>query len=138
MRSPPKYLSCQYHLLTLPSGFAILRYRDLCPNNILIKKGCKDVKYLIKDGLVLSSKISNGFYKSHVLIEDDVILLGKEYFCPFDSKTGKMIKTNKTVGIHWFNASWRNKKINIQEKLLRPVKRIIGIENFEKIKKYIR
>ena len=73
MRSPPKYLSCQYHLLTLPSGFAILRYRDLCPNNILIKKGCKDVKYLIKDGLVLSSKISNGFYKSHVLIEDDVI-----------------------------------------------------------------
>ena len=31
------------------------------------------MKYLIKDGLVLSSKISNGFYKSHVLIEDDVI-----------------------------------------------------------------
>ena len=76
--------------------------------------------------------------KMNSFIEDDVILLGKEYFCPFDSKTGKMIKTNKTVGIHWFNASWRNKKINIQEKLLRPVKRIIGIENFEKIKKYIR
>lgn len=68
------------------------------------------------------------------VIEENIIILGKEYFCPFDSRTGKMSKTKNTIGIHWFNASWRSKKINLRERILRPLKRIIGVDTFNKMK----
>lgn len=68
-------------------------------------------------------------------LDDKCIFLGKEYFCPFNAVTGEMKKTKNTYGIHWFNASWRSKNINIREKLLRPIKRLIGEDNFNKIKR---
>lgn len=70
----------------------------------------------------------------NTIIDDNIMLLGSEYFCPFNSITGEMKKTKNTIGVHWFNASWRSKKINYREKILRPFKRIIGVENFNKIK----
>ena len=73
--------------------------------------------------------------KMNDYLEKQIILLGKEYFCPFNSKTGEMKKTKNTIGIHWFNASWRSKKINVREKILRPIKRIIGVEKFNKFKR---
>lgn len=69
--------------------------------------------------------------------EDNVIILSKDYFCPFDYQTGKMTKTINTIGIHWFNASWREKKVNIREKILRPIKRILGVDRFNEIKRWI-
>lgn len=68
-------------------------------------------------------------------LEDNSIILGKEYFCPFNAVTGEMKKTINTRGIHWFNASWRSKSINIREKILRPIKRLIGEDNFNKLKR---
>ena len=79
----------------------------------------------------IESKINN-------IIDDNIILLGREYFCPFDAQTGKMKKTKNTYGIHWYSASWRDGKINYREKILRPIKRIIGVENFDKIKRVIK
>ena len=73
--------------------------------------------------------------KINTVFGDNVILLGSEYFCPFDSKTGTMKKTENTIGIHWFDASWRSKKINMREKILRPIKRIIGVEKFDLLTK---
>lgn len=72
-------------------------------------------------------------YKNSVI--DNSIFLSKEFFCPFNATTGVMKKTTNTYGIHWYNASWRSKKINIREKMLRPIKRLIGIENFNKLKR---
>ena len=46
-----------------------------------------------------------------------------------------MKKTKNTYGIHWFNASWRSRNINFREKMLRPIKRLIGEENFKKLKR---
>lgn len=71
-------------------------------------------------------------YKNKII--DNVIFLDTEYFCPFNATTGVMKKTKNTYGIHWYNASWRSKKINIREKILRPIKRIIGVERFNKLK----
>lgn len=70
----------------------------------------------------------------NTVIDENIMLLGSEYFCPFNSITGEMKKTKNTIGVHWFNASWRSKKINYREKILRPFKRIIGVENFNKLK----
>lgn len=67
-------------------------------------------------------------------MDDNCIFLSKDYFCPFNAKTGEMKKTKNTYGIHWFNASWRSKGINIREKILRPIKRIIGVDRFNKLK----
>lgn len=77
-----------------------------------------------------------GHKLSHFInkIVNDSLILSKDYFCPYDSLTGIMQKTDNTIGIHWFNASWRNKKINLKKKLLRPIKRIIGIDRFNYIK----
>lgn len=68
-------------------------------------------------------------------LDNKSIFLSKEYFCPFNAITGEMRKTDNTFGIHWFNASWRSKNVNIREKLLRPIKRIIGEKNFNKLKR---
>lgn len=66
------------------------------------------------------------------------IILSRDFFCPFDFATGEMKKSTNTVGIHWFDASWRDSSINLREKMLRPVKRIIGKERFAAIKKFLK
>ena len=76
--------------------------------------------------------------KMNSFIDDNVILLGKEYLCPFDVHTGSMKKTKNTYGIHWYNASWRDNKTNIREKILRPIKRIIGYKNFDILKRMLK
>ena len=82
---------------------------------------------------LLSKKISDMIN----IYENDLLILSNDYFCPFNPLTGKMNKTSNTCGIHWFCGSWRKKSVNIQEKILRPFKRIIGLDNFYKIKKII-
>ena len=76
--------------------------------------------------------------KINIVLDGNVIFLGKEYLCPFDVHTGVMKKTNDTHGIHWYNASWRDRKLNIRERFLRPIKRLIGYNNFEKFKRMIK
>ncbi len=57
----------------------------------------------------------------------NMIIFSKEYFCPFNHITGELHLTDYTYAIHWFDASWRKNSINIREKMLRPIKRLIGI-----------
>ncbi len=37
---------------------------------------------------------------------DNMIILASEYLCPIDYNTGKIHKTQNTLGIHWYDASW--------------------------------
>ena len=69
---------------------------------------------------------------------DNNAFLSSEYFCPYNSATGLMKKTINTYGIHWYNASWRSRKINIQRNILRPIKRLMGVEKFNKLKNKIK
>ena len=66
-------------------------------------------------------------------LEMGIAILPRDYFCPFNPITGELKISNRTVGIHWYSASWRNKSINFREKMLRPVKRIMGTEKFNRI-----
>lgn len=75
--------------------------------------------------------------KSKLFVYKNNAILTPDYFCPYNPATGKINKTDNTYGIHWYNASWRSKKINMQRFLLRPIKRIIGEQRFLKIKQKI-
>lgn len=59
--------------------------------------------------------------------ESGFVVLPKDFFCPFNHITGQLSISDNTFGIHWFNASWRSKTINIREKLLRPIKRLLQL-----------
>lgn len=53
---------------------------------------------------------------------DNIQIYSWEYFCPIDFKTGKIEVTEKTIGIHWYDASWlsdSDKRINEIEKKIR-------------------
>lgn len=79
-----------------------------------------------------------------------------EYFSPIDYFTGIKTITDKTVSIHWFNASWQSEEIrNKHKKTTKAIKRknllhiiihipniflrqLIGNKNYEKLKNKIK
>lgn len=55
---------------------------------------------------------------------NDVLILGSDYFCPMDYHTGLITKTENTIGIHWYEASWfeiEDKEIHQMEMKIRQV-----------------
>ena len=97
---------------------------DLTPCPVRNTNSVKDVFDKVKD-------------RTSLFLIDNNAFLGMEFFCPYNPSTGVLNKTKNTYGIHWYNASWRSNRINIQRKLLRPIKRIIGEQRFLKIKQKI-
>ena len=67
----------------------------------------------------------------------DIHIYPAEYFNPYDSLTGKLTKTPNTYSIHWYDASWSDKSSKLL-KINRAIRRIIGIETIEKLKKIIK
>lgn len=76
--------------------------------------------------------------KDKIFVIENNAFLPPEYLCPYNPATGEKKITENTLGIHWYKASWRNGRINFQRNLLRPIKKIIGIDKFNKIKKSIK
>ena len=70
-------------------------------------------------------------YDAKKMQTKNITVLSPDYLCPLDPITGAMNITNNTIGIHWYDASWRNKAVNIREKILRPIKRTIGVDSFK-------
>lgn len=60
---------------------------------------------------------------------EGVYIYPKEYFCPLDYKTGKMVITSNTYTIHHYMASWHTKK----QHLFELVAKIIGVSFAHKI-----
>lgn len=65
---------------------------------------------------------------------DGNLFLSATYFSPYDPLTGIMNIEENTIGIHWYNASWRKKSINVRRMILKPIRRMLGKERIEKIK----
>ena len=64
------------------------------------------------------------------------MLYPADYFNPYDSLTGKLKKTENTYSIHWYDASWSDTS-QFRLKINRFIRRIIGVENMERIKKIV-
>lgn len=48
----------------------------------------------------------------------DAVIYPPEFFNPYDSATGELNRTSKTVSIHWYAASWMNKRQKIAVRLV--------------------
>ena len=76
--------------------------------------------------------VKEGYYEDR-----NFAILASDYFCPFNNLTGEMNITKRTIGIHWFAATWRSPITNLREKVLRPLKKIIGVDKFASIKAFV-
>lgn len=65
-------------------------------------KGCPQytTEYFLPRGYVLEDKTQR---------VEDALILASEYFCPMNYHTGMIEVTSKTMGIHWYEASWFEK-----------------------------
>lgn len=64
----------------------------------------------------------------------DFIVLPTEYLNPYDSKTGRLNKTENTYSIHWYAMSWFSTKMKLQNKITQIIHRIFGVDFSRKIK----
>ena len=121
-----------------------------------------DVSFVNEDGTlntVTNVTIITGICEKNGLIKnnkfqiiDGFALYPKDYFCPIDYETGKLIKTQNTFTIHWFAGSWRSKEEQEQMRKWRKMKKfdkiihlpnrvisgILGKEKYEKLKRKIK
>ena len=122
-------------------------------NNKVVKRmldDYNDIHFVKKDGsLDITScpirntkTIQNIFGKlkneDEIIKLDNIVFYPKEYFCPLDYETKIMNITENTIAIHWFDASWLSKKVKIKKRIHAFIKRIIGVKQFEKIKRKLK
>ena len=68
---------------------------------------------------------------------DNISIFSPDYFCPKNYKTGEIVKTDNTVSIHHYYASWVAKPsllTKIKGFIKTVIKKIIGKKNVEKIR----
>lgn len=58
-----------------------------------------------------------------------------DYFNPYESATGRLNKTENTISIHWYAASWLTTQRRIRSVVAKPFHRIFGVHCFDWIKK---
>jgi hypothetical protein len=62
----------------------------------------------------------------------DARILPIDYMCPFRDATGELMKTEKTISIHWFGKSPHGRLAAWKMKLTRPMRRWLGKIKFDK------
>lgn len=87
--------------------------------------GCPrlNTKALVKLGLA-----QNGL-KQKV---QDAVIYPPEFFNPYDSATGELNRTSKTISIHWYAASWMSKRQKIRGAIGKPLHRWLGKDFFRR------
>ena len=65
----------------------------------------------------------------------DAYVLPCDYMNPFDAATGIINKTENTVSIHWYSASWLSPWRRLRTKITRPLHRIFGVDAFKRFRK---
>ena len=58
----------------------------------------------------------------------------KDYFNPYESTTGNLIKTHNTISVHWYMGSCLSTKQKIRSLISRPLHRIFGVDFITKLK----
>lgn len=93
---------------------------DLTPNTVTI------TELSHKYGLEL-----NGNYQ---VLEHDIHIYPKEFFCPKEHATNKLIITENSYCIHHFNGSWIDNKTKIKKIIVQSCIRFIGINNYKRLR----
>ncbi|MEQ5729666.1 glycosyltransferase family 32 protein [Providencia alcalifaciens] len=82
----------------------------------------------------------NGLYDSNTTLSYDDLLkvYPWHYFSPKSHVDGIIRKSNETVTIHHFNGSWLTPKQKYKKFILNGVTKLIGINNYKKIRNYMK
>lgn len=66
---------------------------------------------------------------------DGILVFEPEFFCGFDVKNDNYLITNNTFNVHHYNGSWLSNKQKAVMFFKRLLSRLIGIKNYEKLRK---
>ena len=67
------------------------------------------------------------------VLENEILILPSEYFCPVNSVTKEKNITTNTYTIHWFSGSWIPLKLRIKTVIYNFLKKILGEKKLRKI-----
>lgn len=87
---------------------------------------------------VFDDFLGNNSNPNEVVELENIIFLPNEYFCPLDYNTNELKITDNTYAIHWYGESWLPSNVKFLKKIKLKIKKIIGIEKFNQIKKIIK
>ena len=90
--------------------------------------GCPQLntKALLRFGLKRNGKLQE---------LDHAVVFPAEYFNPYDAPTGRLSIGKMTHSIHWYSASWMNKRQKIRSMISRPLHRLLGTDFFRRLKR---
>ena len=99
---------------------------------------CEDITKITCPKLLTELLIQKGFKTdgSEQVIEG-LHIYPQEYFNPFDTRTGKMEKTENSYSIHWSAHSWVSQS-RLRRRIVRIFHRIFGINCFEWLNKILK
>ena len=72
------------------------------------------------------------------LLDNGYLIYPKEYFCPFDDRTGVLNITENTYTIHWYDKTWMSRGMILRNRVTRIIHRYLGIDSMRWIKKLIK
>ena len=81
----------------------------------------------------LESKYDYHWSNKLQVYQDGLVIFPSEYFSPLNCFTGVMRKTEKTVGMHHYDNTWKTRKDKLKKRVLQIGTRIIGEENRAKL-----
>lgn len=114
--------------LGLEAGNGLIKeLLDLYETSHFMKEGKADSKTVVdyttemmkKRGLIGNDAIE---------VIDNIIIYPKEYFCPIDHLTGKLIITENTKSIHYYTASWYTERGRKWIKIEQLIRKGLGLE----------
>ena len=89
------------------------------------------ISYITNVTTITSICLSLGFIPNGEYQEiSGFALYPKDFFCPIDFKTKKLMKTKNTVCIHWFSGSWVSKELIQKQKKRKRAEKIDRIKHF--------
>lgn len=122
----PKYLPVSLGLgfATTPKMKIIKEIMNLYDKeHFILKDGKQNPKNIIH--YTTETLIKNGLKNENIIQKiSGVTIYPDDYFCPMNYYTGKMIITNNTRTIHWYDSSWfseSDKKIMIAERKIKNI-----------------
>ena len=65
----------------------------------------------------------------------NAVIYPVSYFNPYESATGRLIKAEDTISIHWYAAAWMSKKQKLRSFISRPLHRMFGVDTFQRFRK---
>lgn len=115
---------------------------------------CKEIldtfianKYIMENGTRNNTTIcerATSVFLNHGLklnntnqIVEKYVVFNTEYFNPYDMEMDQVNKTENTISIHWFNASWFSESQKLRINIYKKINKLIGFNIIKKFKNII-